>query len=87
MADLYIKMLKKPRHFYVGIDPVSENMAEYASKSIKKPSKGGISNALYVVAAAEEMPRELYNKADKIYVNLPGEVCWRSGKGKPCHIK
>ncbi|AUG59025.1 methyltransferase domain-containing protein [Acetivibrio saccincola] len=81
---VYKNAKKNPDIFYVGIDPVSENMAEYASKSIKKPSKGGISNALYVVAAAEEMPRELYNKADKIYVNLPwGSLLEGVVKGNP----
>lgn len=68
---VYKNAKKNPNNFYIGIDPVSENMMEYASKSIKKPSKGGISNALYVVAAAEELPQELHHKADKIYINLP----------------
>jgi 16S rRNA (adenine(1408)-N(1))-methyltransferase len=81
---VYKNAKKNPTSFYIGIDPVSENMVEYASKSIKKPSKGGITNALYVVAAAEELPQELYHKADKIYVNLPwGSLLEGVVKGNP----
>lgn len=81
---VYKNARKNPAGFYIGIDPVSENMAEYASKAIKKPSKGGISNVLYVVAAAEELPQELYHKADIIYVNLPwGSLLEGVVKGNP----
>lgn len=68
---VYKNARKNPKDFYIGIDPVAENMMEFSSKAIKKPTKGGISNAAYIVAAAEELPEELYKKADKIYVNLP----------------
>ncbi len=40
--------------------------------------------SLYVVAAAEELPQELYHKADKIYVNLPwGSLLEGVVKGNP----
>ncbi|TYQ16128.1 UNVERIFIED_CONTAM: 16S rRNA (adenine(1408)-N(1))-methyltransferase [Acetivibrio alkalicellulosi] len=58
-------------NFYIGVDPAAENMMEYASKIIKKPKKGGLNNALYVICGAEELPEEIYSKADKIYINLP----------------
>lgn len=68
---VYVHARKNPGIFYIGIDPVAENMFEYASKSSQKPSKGGLTNVLYVVAAAEDLPKELSNVADKIYVTLP----------------
>lgn len=67
----YAQAKKNRDVFYIGIDPVAENMFEYASKSIQKPSKGGVSNVLYIVAAAEDIPRELLNVADKINITLP----------------
>jgi len=67
----YAQAGKNPDIFYIGIDPVAENMFEYASKSAQKPSKGGLTNVLYIVAAVEDMPNELSNVADKIYVTLP----------------
>ena len=68
---VYVQARKNSDIFFIGIDPVAENMFEYSSKSAKKPSKGGLSNVLYVVAAVEDMPNELSNVADKIYVTLP----------------
>ncbi|MDQ2086443.1 16S rRNA (adenine(1408)-N(1))-methyltransferase NpmA [Herbivorax sp. ANBcel31] len=67
----YKNAKSNPNNFYIGIDPVAENMTEFSSKSIKKPAKGGITNALYVIAAAEDLPCQLDNKADNIYINLP----------------
>jgi len=67
----YAQAGKNPDIFYIGTDPVAENMFEYASKSAQKPAKGGLTNVLYVVAAVEDMPNELSNVADKIYVTLP----------------
>jgi len=68
---VYLKAKTNTDIFYIGIDPVAENMFEYASKSAQKPAKGGVSNVLYVVAAVEDLPQDLSNVADKIYVTLP----------------
>jgi len=68
---VYRKAKENPRCFYIGIDSSKESMLENAVKITKKLSKGGLSNVLYVLANAEDLPLELANIADKIYVNLP----------------
>lgn len=68
---VYNQARKNSDIFYIGIDPVAENMFEYAAKSAQKPARGGVSNVLYIVAAVEDIPEELSNIADKIYVTLP----------------
>ncbi len=60
-----------PERLYVGIDPVAENMREYAVRASRKPAKGGAPNVLFVVASAEEPPQELYGVAAEVHVNLP----------------
>lgn len=69
---IYTKAQQNPEIFYIGIDPVAENMYEYSSKAKKKSSKTSeYRNVLYVVAAVENLPSELNNVASKIYVTLP----------------
>ncbi|RCX09288.1 16S rRNA (adenine(1408)-N(1))-methyltransferase [Anaerobacterium chartisolvens] len=62
---------KNPGTLFIGLDPAAENMFEYSSRIIKKPSKGGLPNVLYVVSNIEELPDELSGAADNIYINLP----------------
>jgi len=62
---------KNPNVFYIAIDPVAENMCEYSAKANLKPSRGGLSNVIYVVASAENLPSSLYSLADKLYITLP----------------
>ncbi len=65
------KMAKnQPNDFVIGIDPAADNLT-YADKIIKKPAKGGLSNIIYVIANAFDLPDELNNLADEIYINLP----------------
>lgn len=68
---LYRTAQKDTGTFYIGIDPVRENMLETAKKTERKPSKGGISNLLLAVAAVENLPDELYSLADDVSVFFP----------------
>ncbi|HEX9060241.1 MAG TPA: hypothetical protein VF941_08675 [Clostridia bacterium] len=68
---IYKKAKENPDTFFIGIDSAAENMFEYSSKIMKKPSRGGLSNAAYIVAGAEELPDELSGIASCIYINLP----------------
>jgi len=68
---IYTQAKKNPEIFYIGIDTVAENMLEYASKSAQKLTKGGVRNVAYVIAAVENLPEELSNLANKIYITLP----------------
>lgn len=60
-----------PEWFCIGIDSTQANLEEYSAKIYKKPSRGGLSNAIYVIASAEDLPQELNGLADRIYVNFP----------------
>lgn len=68
---VYKKAKECPEAFFIGIDPAAENMVEFSSKVIKKPSKGGLSNVLYAVSSVEGMPDDMKDIAAQIYVNLP----------------
>jgi 16S rRNA (adenine(1408)-N(1))-methyltransferase len=55
----------------IALDPVRENMREVSAKAAKKPERGGVPNALFVVASIEQPPDELRGVADEIFVTLP----------------
>ena len=55
----------------IGIDPCHENLIEFSSKALRKLSKGGLSNLLYILAAVENLPHELHDLADRVYINFP----------------
>ncbi len=57
--------------FVVGIDPVRENLRELSARAARRPSRGGVSNLLYVVASIEHVPPELAGSADEMYITLP----------------
>ncbi len=60
-----------PENLYVAVDADSATLSEYAFKAARKPSRGGIGNAIFVVAAAEALPEELAGIASLIRVNFP----------------
>lgn len=62
---------KHPNSLAIGIDPAADNMIDYSVKSQRKPSKGGLDNVLYCIAAIESIPDALANIGDNITVNLP----------------
>ena len=43
----------------IGIDPVQDAMADVARRASAKPSRGGVPNALFLVASAEALPAAL----------------------------
>jgi 16S rRNA (adenine(1408)-N(1))-methyltransferase len=57
--------------FYIAIDPDAEALAEYAFKASRKPARGGIRKALFVVASVEHLPTELTAVAHVVRVNFP----------------
>ena len=69
--NIYKAALQDPDTFFIGIDPVRENMLEIAKKSAKKPAKGGAANMLLVIASAEALPPELSGIADSVSVYFP----------------
>lgn len=68
---VYKNAKENPCCFYIGIDSNERNLLEYSNKINKKISKGGLNNVLYVLCNAEDLPYELTNISDKIFINLP----------------
>jgi len=60
-----------PTGLVIGIDPVADALAEASRRAAAPPPKGGLTNALFVVAAAESLPLELHGVAERVTVNLP----------------
>jgi 16S rRNA (adenine(1408)-N(1))-methyltransferase len=62
---------ERPQSLVVGIDPVQDTMAGVARRASAKPSRGGVPNALFLVASAEALPAALSSKASVVTVNFP----------------
>lgn len=60
-----------PAKFFVGIDANAKPLEKLSTKITRKPAKGGLPNAMFVQAAAEDLPDEFSGIASEIYVNFP----------------
>ncbi len=60
-----------PDKMVIGIDPNHKGMVDTSRKTLKKPEKGGVKNALFVLAAVDALPDELAGKANQVYINFP----------------
>ena len=60
-----------PDRLVVGIDPVAGAMAEASRRAAAPARKGGLPNALFVVASAEALPPGLEGIAALVTVSLP----------------
>jgi 16S rRNA (adenine(1408)-N(1))-methyltransferase len=60
-----------PDTFVVGIDASTAAMAESSRRAARPAGRGGLPNALFVVAAAEALPAELCGLADVVTIHLP----------------
>jgi 16S rRNA (adenine(1408)-N(1))-methyltransferase len=56
-----------PSRFFVGVDANAENMGDASRRALR----GGLTNALFVQAAAEALPEELFGLASSLTVLLP----------------
>ncbi len=64
-----------PDRFIIGIDSSKENLRKYSSKILKKPSRGGLKNILYIWASVSGLPRDLKGAANQVFINFPwGEL-------------
>lgn len=61
----------EPTTLVVGIDANAAGMAEASRRAARPRSKAGLENALFVVAAAEDLPMELARLAELVTVILP----------------
>ena len=62
---------ERGRSLVIGIDPVQDAMADVARRASAKPSRGGVPNALFLVASAESLPAALKGRASLLTVNYP----------------
>lgn len=62
---------REPGAFVIGIDADAASMVRASRRAARSPSKGGLPNALFVVAAAESLPSELDAAADDVTVQFP----------------
>jgi 16S rRNA (adenine(1408)-N(1))-methyltransferase len=60
-----------PVSLYVAVDPAAETLAEYAFRASRKPARGGVENAVFVVAAIASLPPELQAIGGRVRVNFP----------------
>jgi len=60
-----------PRTLVIGIDADAASMAETSRRAARPAHKGGRSNLLFVVAAAESPPPELLGLADEVRILFP----------------
>jgi 16S rRNA (adenine(1408)-N(1))-methyltransferase len=67
-----------PTHLYVAVDPDSDALSQYAYRASRKPVRGGIENARFVVASLEQLPPELTGLAQLVRVNFPWGSLLRS---------
>ncbi|MGI8409230.1 MAG: methyltransferase domain-containing protein [Pyrinomonadaceae bacterium] len=69
---------ENPNKFYIGIDANVKPLEKPSIKATRKPSKGGLPNALFVQAAIEDLPDELNGAADEIHIHFPWGSLLRS---------
>lgn len=69
---------ERPRSLVIGIDPVQDAMAAVARRASAKPSRGGVPNALFLVASAKALPAALSARASLVTVNFPWGVLLRT---------
>lgn len=62
---------KNPAKFYIGIDANVKPLEKVSMRATRKPPKGGLPNALFVHATAEDLPRELDGIASEIHIHFP----------------
>ena len=68
---VYESARRDAKRFYIAIDPDATALGEYAFRAARKPARGGIANAAFVVAAVEQLPPELLALAGLVRVNFP----------------
>jgi 16S rRNA (adenine(1408)-N(1))-methyltransferase len=61
----------EPTALVIGMDAASASMAETSRRAARAPVRGGRTNLLFVVAAAETPPVELLGVADDIRILFP----------------
>jgi 16S rRNA (adenine(1408)-N(1))-methyltransferase len=67
---------ENPRKFYIGIDVNPEPLQKISRKVHRKPTKGGLPNAIFIQATVEALPPELDGVADEVHIHSRGGACF-----------
>ena len=67
-----------PSRYFVAVDPDADALSESAYRASRKPARGGVDNAAFVIAAVERLPPELAGMAALIRINFPWGSLLRS---------
>ena len=62
---------REPATLVLGIDASAPAMAEASRRAARAARRGGLENAMFVVAAAEALPAELSGRASLVTVRFP----------------
>jgi 16S rRNA (adenine(1408)-N(1))-methyltransferase len=62
---------REPTTLAIGVDADAASMRGSSRRTARAAKKGGLSNALFIVAAVEELPDELHAIADEVRVTFP----------------
>lgn len=68
---VYQSARANPRKFYIGVDANPRPLEKLSEKIHRKPSKGGLTNVLFLQAAVEDLPSELNGVADEVHIHFP----------------
>ncbi len=64
---VYKNAVKIPNILFIGIDPSHTQLEEYSQRAVKNK----IGNVLFVLGSVEQLPPELENLANSLYIILP----------------
>src|SRR3954451_1795319 len=62
---------REPQTFFIGVDAVADNMREASDRAHRQPARGGVTNVIFVAAAADARHGALAGIADEVTVVLP----------------
>lgn len=69
----FIKNLAQeyPDRLFIGIDPSMKPLQKISRHVSKEPHKGGLPNVFFVMANVEDLPPELNDSANQVFINFP----------------
>ena len=67
----YKEAIKNQNIFYIGIDPIGENIIKYYKKKKKKLKRYNLKNLVFVISPIQDIDEDLFNLVDDIYINFP----------------
>jgi 16S rRNA (adenine(1408)-N(1))-methyltransferase len=62
---------RHPDKFFIGVDANVKPLEKPSMRATRKPAKGGLTNALFVQAAVEDLPAEFDGVANEIHIHFP----------------